>query len=123
MTDSVLPGLPQPEPREMTQAEVCVVNLQASIIQLCSQAIEENPDLNPADGAAEIGSIVGRTLATLMPPGAARLGLLVAFERSHGEPMNFIRVNQAKEALTQLADRRRKAEAVSAGGIIIPGKD
>lgn len=120
-----LPGLPQPpeEPRELTDIEVCTLNLQAAIVDLCAAALKENPDMNPADGAGNIGTIVGRSLAALMPPQAARLGLLVAFEQAHASPMTFIDINHAKEALTRLADRRRRADRQTASGIIIPGKE
>lgn len=125
MTDTpALPGLPEPspEPVELTDLEICTVNLQVSVQQLCAAMLEKNPDTNPADGAAAIGEIIGKTMVTLMHPAAARLGLLVAFEQSHDEPMNFVRVNEAKHALTRLAERRRKRDKTTAGGIILPGK-
>ena len=123
---SPLPGLPQAEPepsRELTDLEVCSLNLMAAVVELCGSALRENPGLNPADAAGNIGGIVGKALATLMPPQAARLGILVAFEGLHEEPMNFISINHAKEALTKLADRRRRLERTTASGLIIPGKD
>lgn len=123
MTDDVLPGLPQPEPRELTQAEIVTLNLQVSINQFCAQLQIDQPGINQADAAGVVGEIVGRQLLTIMAPGAARLGLLVAFEQTHEKPMDFVRVLQAKEALTKLADRRRARDTRTAGGIIIPGKD
>lgn len=124
MTTDPLPGLPEPaaEPRELSQTEIVTLNLQVSINQLCAQLREENPDINQADAAGIVGEIVARQLGTIMAPGAARLGLLVAFEQTHEEPMSFIRINQAKEALTKLADRRRARDKRTDGGIIIPGK-
>jgi hypothetical protein len=127
MTDTPepLPGLPTPaeEPRELTQAEVVTLNLQVSINQLCAQLQQDSPGINQADAAGIVGEIVAKQLGTIMAPGAARLGLLVAFEQTHEEPMNFIRINQAKDALTKLADRRRVRDRKTEGGIIIPGKD
>lgn len=120
-----LPGLPEPpqEPRDLTNVEICTLNLQAAVAELCGAAIGENPDLNPADAAGNVGAIVGASLLAIMSPQAARLGILVAFERMHDEAMNFIDINHAKEALTQLAERRRKSDKVTKGGVIIPGKD
>jgi len=126
MTETTpLPGLPQPAPveRELTDREVCILNLQASIVQLCQSALMEDADLSPADAAGNIGNIVGKTLAGLMSPQAARLGVLVAFEELHAQPMSFIDINHAKDALQRLADRRRRADRKTAGGIIIPGNN
>lgn len=120
-----LPGLPAPaeEPVALTQIEVATLRVQAAVEMFCEALLAERPDLPPADGAGAVGEVVGKTLAALMHPGAARLGLLVAFEQSHEEPMSFIRINGAKEALTQLADKRRRRDRTTASGLIIPGKD
>lgn len=120
-----LPGLPQPEPekRDLSDREVCVLNLQLAVVQLCQSALTEDPTLNPADGAGNVGTIVGMSLVGLMPPQAARLGVLVAFEAMHEKPMTVFDINRAKKALEALADRRRRADRRTAGGVIIPGKD
>lgn len=125
MTDAPtpLPGLPEPEPRELTQGEICTLNLQVSVTQFCAQLLADNPGINQADAAGIVGEIIGKQLLQHMPPGAARLGLLVAFEQTHEEPMNWIDVNHAKEALTKLGDRRRRRDRRTKGGLIIPGKD
>ena len=126
MTEPVtLPGLPEPrqDGEPLTNLEVCTLNLQAAIAEICGAAIAENPGLNPADAAGNVGSIVGKSLLALMPPGAARLGLLVAFEQTHDNAMTFIDINHAKAALEKLADRRRRTDKTSAGGVILPGKD
>jgi len=122
MTTEPLPGLPQPAPAELTQMEIVTLNLQVSLDQFAQQLLVDRPGMNPADAAGALGEIFGKHLATMMSPGAVRVGLLVAFEQSHEEPMNFIRINQAKEALTKLAERRRNRDKITAGGIILPGQ-
>jgi hypothetical protein len=120
-----LPGLPsQPqEPRQLNDLEVCTLNLQVSITQIAQAITTANPNMSPEDGAAAIGEIVAKSLANIMHPGAAQLGLLVAFEQLHEAPMTFIDCENAKQALSQLAARRRKRDKITKGGVIIPGKD
>lgn len=120
-----LPGLPETpkEERPLTDLEVCTLNLQASVVDLCASALRADTGVSPADVAGNIGSIIGQSLLALMDPRAARLGVLVAFEGMHAEPMTFIDINHAKQALEKLSDRRRRADKTTAGGIIIPGKD
>lgn len=120
-----LPGLPQQpqEPRQLTDLEVCTLNLQVSIGQIADAITVAHPNMSPEDGAAAIGEIVAKSLAKVMHPGAAQLGLLVAFEQLHDDPMNFLDCENAKQALSQLAARRRKRDKITKGGVILPGKE
>lgn len=125
MTTEPVPGLPKAptEPRKLTDLEVCTLNLQVSIDQIAQAITVQHPNMSPEDGAAAIGEIVAKSIAQVMHPGAAQLGLLVAFEQLHDEPMNFVQCEHAKQALSGLAARRRKRDKITKGGVIIPGKD
>lgn len=125
---STLPGLPQPAPApdpqpERTPLQMAQVDLDAAVIELVMHARKERPEYGPAEVVMQTVLTVVDTLAQLAPPVAIRTGLLSAFEETHQQPMTFIDIGRAKKALELMADKRRKAEQTTAGGIILPGKE
>lgn len=123
---TTLPGLPQPAPDpqpDKTPLDNAMDDVNAAVIELVMRAREERPHLGPADVVMQTVMVVTDTLAQLAPPVAIRTGLLAAFEATHQEAMNFIEIGKARKALEQIADNRRAADKVTAGGIILPGKE
>lgn len=97
-----------------------VNDLHAATIEIVIHSRVEFPDFTPADVALNVFNSVVAQLQPMMGTNAIRLAMLSAFEATHDTPMNFVQIGKTKKALEDMADARKAAPKVSAGGIILP---
>lgn len=76
-------------------------------------------DQAPLVSAANLFGVLVDSLRDAMGMGAIRAALLMVYDRTYAEPMNFKERATAKELLDQIAQARRKVEGGI--GLILPG--
>jgi hypothetical protein len=79
------------------------------------------PNILPLAALSEVFRLVSDAMEEAeAPPPMVRSAMLLAFEQRHPQPMSFIDINKAKQAMVAMAAARRQADAASSG-IIVPG--
>jgi len=116
MTDIVT----QPDADPLSPLDNAVKDFQATIVEIVIHSRVEFPDFAPADVALNVFNSAVAQLQPMMGTNAIRLAMLSAFEATHDTPMNFVQIGKTKKALEDMADARKAAPKVSAGGIILP---
>ncbi len=116
MNDAATP--PRTPQENLETCGQLLMDMVLTRIELLRQA---SPEAQPTGVLADVFRLVGDAMGEIVPPVVVRTAMLVAFEGSHPQPMNFIDINKVRKSLETISAARKEVERVTPGGVILPG--